>query len=205
MKVIVTGFEPFNHESINPSQAIVEALPNQIKDKTIIKVIEPVALKTSAVKLAKVIADEQPDYVLCLGQAGGRNAISVERVALNLNDFRIPDNDGNQPLDEVINSEGPTAYLATLPIKRIVKELRDAGFKAEISNSAGTFVCNYLMYAALDLCADSNIKAGFVHVPYADEQQRTPSMPLAAMIEAVKLIIETIDCQEIKSIEGKIA
>ena len=148
MKIIVTGFDPFGGETINPSIECVKALP-EIEGVELIRLELPTVFKESAIRLNEVINDVKPDAILSVGQAGGRAGITMERIAINVDDARIPDNISQQPIDEAIQSEGEAAYFTTLPIKRIVKAIREAGIPAEVSNSAGTFVCNHIMYQAL--------------------------------------------------------
>lgn len=197
MKILVTGFDPFGGESINPSTEVLKKLPDYINGNKIIKCeIETVAYK-SLDKIKNIIIDEKPDIVLSLGQAGGRKTISVEKVAINLNDFRIKDNEGNQIIDEKIFDDGDTAYFSTLPIKAIVKKLIDNNIPATISYSAGTFVCNHVMYGVLYMCERyfSNIKSGFIHIPFIKEQVKdldTPYMHLEDIVCGVILSIEAI-------------
>ena len=157
MKIIVTGFDPFGGEKINPSIECVKALP-EIEGVELIRLELPTVFKESAKRLNEVINEVKPDAVLSVGQAGGRPGITMERIAINVDDARIPDNISQQPIDETIQTEGAAAYFSTLPIKRIVKAIREAGISAEVSNTAGTFVCNHIMYQRLkshlkrDLC-----------------------------------------------------
>ena len=161
MKIIVTGFDPFGGETINPSIECVKALP-EIEGVELIRLELPTVFKESAKRLNEVINDVKPDAVLSVGQAGGRPGITMERIAINVDDARIPDNISQQPIDEAIQLDGEAAYFTTLPIKRIVKAIREAGIPAEVSNSAGTFVCNHIMYQALFAAtkADKPFKAG---------------------------------------------
>lgn len=210
MKIIVTGFDPFGGEKINPSIECVKALPG-IKGVELIRLELPTVFKESAVRLNEVINKVKPDAVLSVGQAGGRPGITMERVAINVDDARIPDNISQQPIDETIQTEGAAAYFSTLPIKRIVKAIREAGFSAEVSNSAGTFVCNHIMYQALFAAtkADKPFKAGFMHIPFIPEQTTDkPSLPLEESTKALQIAIETIrdylNDEDIKVQEGAI-
>jgi len=153
----------------------------------------------------------KPDAVLSVGQAGGRPGITMERIAINVDDARIPDNISQQPIDETIQTEGEAAYFTTLPIKRIVKAIREAGISAEVSNSAGTFVCNHIMYQSLFAAtkADKPFKAGFMHIPFIPEQTTDkPSLPLEESTRALQIAIETIrdylNDEDIKVQEGTI-
>ena len=194
MKIIVTGFDPFGGEKINPSIECVKALP-EIEGVEIFRVELPTVFKESANRLNEVINDVKPDAVLCVGQAGGRPGITMERIAINVDDARIPDNISQQPIDEAIQLDGEAAYFTTLPIKRIVNAIRKAGIPAEVSNTAGTFVCNHIMYQALFTAtkADKPFKAGFMHIPFIPEQTTDkPSLPLEESTKALQIAIETI-------------
>lgn len=210
MKIIVTGFDPFGGEKINPSIECVKALP-EIEGVELIRLELPTVFKESAKRLNEVINDVKPDAVLCVGQAGGRPGITMERIAINVDDARIPDNISQQPIDETIQTEGEAAYFTTLPIKRIVKAIREAGISAEVSNSAGTFVCNHIMYQSLFAAtkADKPFKAGFMHIPFIPEQTTDkPSLPLEESTRALQIAIETIrdylNDEDIKVQEGTI-
>jgi len=210
MKIIVTGFDPFGGETINPSIECVKALP-EIEGVELIRLELPTVFKESAKRLNEVINDVKPDAVLSVGQAGGRPGITMERIAINVDDARIPDNISQQPIDETIQTEGEAAYFTTLPIKRIVKAIREAGISAEVSNSAGTFVCNHIMYQALFAAtkADKPFKAGFMHIPFIPEQTTDkPSLPLEESTKALQIAIETIldyiNDEDIKVQEGAI-
>jgi len=206
----VTGFDPFGGETINPSIECVKALP-EIEGVELIRLELPTVFKESAKRLNEVINDVKPDAVLSVGQAGGRPGITMERIAINVDDARIPDNISQQPIDEAIQLDGEAAYFTTLPIKRIVKAIREAGILAEVSNSAGTFVCNHIMYQALFAAtkADKPFKAGFMHIPFIPEQTTDkPSLPLEESTKAVQIAIETIrdyiNDEDIKVQEGAI-
>ena len=210
MKIIVTGFDPFGGETINPSIECVKALP-EIEGVELIRLELPTVFKESAKRLNEVINDVKPDAVLSVGQAGGRPGITMERIAINVDDARIPDNISQQPIDEAIQLDGEAAYFTTLPIKRIVKAIREAGILAEVSNSAGTFVCNHIMYQALFAAtkADKPFKAGFMHIPFIPEQTKDkPSLPLEESTKALQISIETIrdylHDEDIKVQEGAI-
>ena len=210
MKIIVTGFDPFGGETINPSIECVKALP-EIEGVELIRLELPTVFKESAIRLNEVINDVKPDAVLSVGQAGGRAGITMERIAINVDDARIPDNISQQPIDEEIQVEGEAAYFSTLPIKRIVKAIREAGISAEVSNSAGTFVCNHIMYQALFAAtkADKPFKAGFMHIPFIPEQTTDkPSLSLEESTKALQIAIETIrdyiNDEDIKVQEGAI-
>ena len=210
MKIIVTGFDPFGGEKINPSIECVKALPD-IEGVELIRLELPTVFKESAKRLNEVINDVKPDAVLSVGQAGGRPGITMERIAINVDDARIPDNISQQPIDEAIQLDGEAAYFTTLPIKRIVNAIREAGISAEVSNSAGTFVCNHIMYQSLFAAtkADKPFKAGFMHIPFIPEQTTDkPSLPLEESTRALQIAIETIrdylNDEDIKVQEGTI-
>ena len=198
MKIMITGFDAFGGEMINPALEIVNLLPNNLLGHSIVKVVLPTAFYHSKAVLAAAVSQEKPDVVLSIGQAGGTTSIRVERVAINQDDARIPDNEGQQPIDCVIEETGEAAYFSTLPIKRMVSDLQRKGIPAQVSNSAGTFVCNHVMYQALYLAKQEypQMLAGFVHVPFLPEQVTTkpnqPSMSKKVMFDAVIQMLTTI-------------
>lgn len=199
MKIVVTGFDPFGGETINPAYEAVKLLPDTINGAAIVKVEVPTVFGDSGVRLRQAIEKEQPDVVVCVGQAGGRSAVSFERVAINLIEARIPDNKGNQPLGEKIKEDGENAYFTSLPIKAMVKHTTDQGLPAYISYTAGTFVCNEIMYQLLYLIAKEfpTIKGGFIHVPFEPGQVigkpvDTPSMPIPTIAKTLEFALEAI-------------
>ncbi len=198
MKILVTGFEPFGGETRNPSAEVVERLPDRIDGAEVIKLILPVVRGVSSTAIQNAVENFRPDVVLSIGQAGGRSVISVERVAVNLDDYRIPDNEGNQPVDEPIVSGGPDGYFCTVPVKKIVSAIQAVGIPAQQSLSAGTFVCNHVMYGTGHLLATrySDAKFGFIHIPYLPEQVANkpgqPSMSLELSVKAIETAIECI-------------
>ncbi len=195
--ILITGFEPFDNESINPSWQAVNALPEQIDAYKIYKLELPTEFKGSTKILKDKVQELKPEIVICVGQAGGRRPITIERVAINVLDYSIKDNSGYQPIDELISKTGPAAYFSTLPIKKIVEKVKEANISCAISNSAGTFVCNSVMYTLLDITNNyyPNTKAGFIHVPFSDEQvkdkENTPSMKIEDMSKALMIAIKT--------------
>ncbi len=195
MKVLITGFDSFGGEPINPSSLAVSSLPEHIDNITIKKITLPTVFKESSRVLEKNIIEFSPNIIICVGQAGGRDNITIERVAINIDDARIPDNYNNKPVDEQIRHDGESAYFSTLPIKAIVDTLIKNNIPASISNTAGTFVCNHIMYESLYLANTkyTDIKSGFIHIPYIKEQIKgkpnTPFMELDTIISALKLII----------------
>lgn len=190
--VLVTGFEPFGGEDTNPSWEICRALPEAIGHARVEILRVPTEFRLAIEEVAAEIEELEPAIVLMLGQAGGRAALSVERVAINVDDARIADNAGSQPVDEAIAPAGPAAYFATVPIKAMVRAIREAQVPAEVSNSAGTFVCNHLFYGVLHFLAASGrgTRAGFIHVPWLDTQAcgrpGEPSMALGTMVRGVE-------------------
>ncbi len=193
--ILVTGFTPFGGEKINPSWQIVKALPELIERYRVEKLRVPTEFGKSISLVTKAIDKLKPDIVLCLGQAGGRAQMSVERVAINVNDARIADNAGAQPIDEAIADDAPAAYFCTLPVKAMAQAMMDQHIPAEVSNTAGTFVCNHLIFGVLHHIATKRypIRAGFMHVPFVDSQvvgrDDVASLTLPAMIEATKAAI----------------
>ena len=193
--VLVTGFEPFGGEALNPSWEVCERLPREIAGHRVETCLVPCAFRQAIEVVADAIERHRPAVVISLGQAGGRNAVGVERVAINVDDARIADNAGAQPVDEPIAPDGPAAHFATIPVKAVAAAIRAAGVPAEVSNTAGTFVCNHLMYGVLHFIAARGhaTRAGFIHVPYAEEQvlekPAVASMAVASMVKAVEAAI----------------
>lgn len=205
MKVLVTGFEPFNGRDINPSQLILERLEAP-EGVTLIKELLPVEFKTTIEILKSLLKEHQPDVVLSLGQAGNRPEIAVERVAINLDNVRsangkreLPDNAGDTPVDMCIIEDGAAAYFSTLPVWGMIEAIQDAGVDAVVSYSAGTYVCNHVMYTVLHEAATNypNMKAGFVHVPFLPEQNPTTgyTMELKEMVKSIQACVEFICLQ----------
>ena len=194
-KILITGFDPFDGQSINPSSEIIKKLNDLDQTYQLIKLQVPVVFEESANLVIPMIIQEKPDVIILLGQAGGRKEISLERVAINIDDARIPDNKNNQPVDQVIKPDGKNAYFSTLPIRTIVNQLKD--YPIGISNSAWTYVCNHLMYQVLYTLDIHHIqaKAGFIHVPFLPEQTNDPSifsMSLDQMVHLINQVIHVI-------------
>lgn len=191
--VLVTGFDPFGGERVNPSRMAVQALhDSRIAGHRVIGAELPTVFGQSVQALRDLLRQHRPTLVLCTGQAGGRGALSLERVAINVDDARIPDNRGAQPVDCAVAPEGPAAYFTGLPIKAIRQALLEAGINAEVSQTAGTFVCNHVFYGLMHELARPEwrgVRGGFVHVPWLPEQGQ-PSMRLAEIVEGLKLAIE---------------
>ena len=210
MKVLVTGFEPFGGETVNPAQQIVERLPQQVAGAQVVRRIVPCVFGRSIEAVRQAVEQERPDVVICIGQSGGRDAICPERVAINISDARIPDNAGNQPIDEPIFADGQNAYFSTLPIKAIAAAVRQAGIPCQVSNTAGTYVCNHLMYGLLYHIQRSfpGVRGGFIHVPFlphqVEQKPGTPSLPLDDMVQAILIAIETCvnTRQDVHTAEG---
>ena len=214
MKILLTGFDPFGGESINPSWEVVRRIPRKIKDAEIKGIQIPTVFQKSFEVLKKEVESFNPDVVICVGQAGGRQGITPERIAINIDDARIADNEENQPIDFPIQEDGDSAFFSTLPIKAMVDKMIASGYPASVSNSAGTFVCNHIMYQILYFAAkfQPTLKAGFIHVPFLPEQVKEknqyPSMNLEEMVQALTLSVETVieyhDKEDLKVIGGAI-
>ena len=198
MKILVTGFDPFGGEKVNPALEAVKSLPSEIHGAEIHWVEIPTVFYKAADVLETAIVRFQPDAVLCIGQAGGRASLTPERVAINQDDARIPDNQGNQPIDTPIRLDGQAAYFSTLPIKAMVQAIKEEGLPATVSNTAGTFVCNHLMYQALYLADKKfpHMRTGFMHIPYMTEQvinkPNTASMNLTDIVRGIEAAIGAI-------------
>ncbi|QPF73831.1 pyroglutamyl-peptidase I [Roseateles sp. DAIF2] len=194
-KILLTGFEPFGGEPVNPAWEIARALDGEALDGArIVARRLPCVFGAALDTLAAAIAETRPRLVLALGQAGGRCDLSIERVAINVDDARIADNAGAQPVDAPVLVGGPAAYFTTLPIKAMVAGLRAAGYPASVSQSAGTFVCNHVFYGLQHALAGSGVRSGFMHIPYLPEQAARhpgqPSLPLATLIDGTRLALE---------------
>ena len=191
-KILVTGFEPFATSSLNPSGEIVKAL---IGDDLVTAIL-PVVFGQASAQLRELIDLHKPSAVLCLGQAEGRSEITPERIAINLDNARIADNAGNQPLEQRIMANGPDGHFSTLPIEKMVASMKAAGIPASISLSAGTFVCNHIFYLLQDYLKDSSVKSGFMHVPLMDEQRKEyptlPTMPIKQMVAGVEIALNVL-------------
>jgi pyroglutamyl-peptidase len=194
-KVLVTGFEPFDGQHINPSLEAIKKLSSIMFNAEIHILSVPTVFRESIRLVIKEIEQIKPDIVILVGQAGGRKEISIERIAINVDDANIPDNRGIKPINQPIVKDGPNAYFSTLPIYKIVEHLNHNDILASISNTAGTYVCNHLMYGILHHITTFNlhVKAGFIHVPFLHEQvlnQKFFSMSLEDITKAVSLSIE---------------
>ena len=199
MNILITGFAPFGGETINPSYEAVRLLPDEIAGHTIKKQELPVTFQGAPVLLAEKVRAIRPDVLISVGQAGGRPDITPERVAINLMDARIPDNDGFSPVDIPVEKDGETAYFTTLPVKKMVEAMKEAGISAGLSYSAGSYVCNTVMYAGLYLATREfpGMRAGFIHVPFIPEQLKgkkegTPAMELSMIAKGLEAAIRAL-------------
>lgn len=212
MKILVTGFDPFGGEPINPAIESVKRLPDNIAGAEIIKLEIPTVRKKSLEKIEEAINEHNPDVILSIGQAGGRFDISIERVGINLDDFRIPDNEGNQTIDEPIFPDGENAYFVKLPVKAMVQNVQKNNIPASVSYTAGTFVCNHVLYGVMYLIEKKykGKKSGFIHIPFLPEQvvdkRNTPSMELSTIVKGLTAAIEAIvkNDEDIKEVGGTV-
>lgn len=194
--ILLTGFEPFGGDASNPSGDAVRLVEDAWdRPETLVVAVLPVTFTGAAAQLRELIAVHGPDVVIAAGLAGGRPMIGIERIAVNLVDARIPDNDGQQPIDQPSIAGAPAAAFATLPVKAIAAAIGAAGIPAEVSHSAGTFVCNHVFFAALD-AVPTGVAAGFIHVPWAAEADadlaaERPELSLADIARALRLAIDT--------------
>lgn len=198
MKILLTGFDPFGIDTVNPALEAVKLVSGNVAGAQIIKQVVPTAFGKSIDVVYNAMKEHKPDAVLCIGQAGGRFALTPEKVAINFIDARINDNEGCQPFDAQVFEDGPDAYFSTLPIKAMVNEIQACGIPAQISYSAGTFVCNSLMYGVLYHIAHElpSMRGGFMHVPFIPEQvlmrPSTPSMALSDITSGIEAAIKAI-------------
>lgn len=212
MKVLITGFDPFGGETINPAWEAVKVIRDEIAGAQVVKMQIPTVVNKSIEKIHEKMKELQPDIVISVGQAGGRFGVTPERVAINLTDARIPDNEGNQPIDIPIFEDGETAYLSNLPVKAMVQAIKDAGYPSVLSNTAGTYICNHVMYGILYYIHKEfpSVRGGFIHVPYAVSQvvnkPGTPSMAIADITASLEAAIEAavVNQTDIKAVGGAI-
>ena len=213
MKALVTGFEPFGGEPINPALEALGRLPPRLGPLAIATRVLPAVFGKALDALEEAVRETEPDIVLCVGLAGGRAALSLERVAINIDDARIPDNKGRQPIDLPVVAGGPAAYFTNLPVKAAAAALRDAGLPAIVSNSAGTFVCNHVFYGLMHLAATRrlDLRGGFLHVPYlpsqAARQDGAPSMALDDIVRGIEIVLTIAASRrdDIEAAEGTIS
>lgn len=212
MKILVTGFDPFGGEPINPAIESVKRLPDNIAGAKIIKLEIPTVRKKSLEKIEKAINEHNPDVILSIGQAGGRFDISIERVGINLDDFRIPDNEGNQIIDEPVFPDGENSYFVKLPVKSMVQNVQKNNIPASVSYTAGTFVCNHVLYGVMYLIEKKykGKKSGFIHIPFLPQQvvdkRNMPSMELNTIVKGLTAAIEAIvkNNEDIKEVGGTV-
>ena len=194
-KLLITGFDPFGGENINPSWEAVKLLPEQVGQYQIHKLAIPTIFGTAAEMILTQAQQLHPDVIVSVGLAGGRDAVTPERIAVNIRDARIPDNRGVQPSGDRVVAEGPAAYFSTLPVEKMAEHIRQVGIPAAVSNTAGTFVCNDVLYSVLHHFAGTSVQAGFIHVPYLPSQG-TPNMELTDIVKALSAAIEALTAEE---------
>jgi pyroglutamyl-peptidase len=213
MKALVTGFEPFADDPVNPALEALRCLPGRLDRVEIATWTLPTTFGGSLDALDNALRATHPDLVLCVGLAGGRAALSLERIAINVDDARIPDNASQQPIDRAIVPGGPAAYFARLPVKAAVAALRQAGLPAIVSNTAGTFVCNHVFFGLMHYAATIRpaLRGGFLHVPYLPTQAArndgAPSMALADIVRGIEIVlaIAATRTEDIDTVEGAIS
>ena len=203
MIILVTGFDPFGKDTVNPSWEAVSRLPDEINGNRVIKMQLPTVIGRCVDLVAEAIERYHPDYVISVGQAAGRRGITVEKIAVNFNDFRIADNGGNQIRNQLIEDDGPAGYYTALPAEKIVEKITAEGLQASLSYHAGTFVCNHLMYGVRHYCQKNGlaVKSGFIHVPCIREQitdDRVPYMELKDIIRALTVALTAVSEEEEK-------
>ena len=193
-KLLITGFDPFGGENINPSWEAVKELPDRIGNWQITKMEIPTVFGSAADKVIAAAEGSRPDAILCIGQAGGRAAVTPEVIAINLQEARITDNIGNQPINIPVVADGPAAYFATVPIREMVQAIQTHSIPAALSYSAGAFVCNDVLYRLLHHFDGTDTQVGFIHVPYLPQQakENQPSLPQDKIVEALKLAISVL-------------
>lgn len=189
--MLITGFDPFGGKTVNPSWEAVKLLPDIVGDFMLCKLQIPTIFGEAAKTVLEKSASLAPDVILCVGQAGGRAAVTPERIAVNIRDARILDNAGNQPRGEFVVADGPAAYFATVPVEKMAESICTQQIHATVSNSAGAFVCNDTLYSLLHHYAGTDVQVGFIHIPYLPEQG-TPSLPLEAAVRALIAAIEVL-------------
>ena len=192
-RILVTGFEPFGGEKINSSWEAVLRLPDKIGEYELSKAQLPVVFGAAADRATELARGLHPDIILCIGQAGGRDAVTPELVGINLRYASIPDNAGRQPKDEPVSEGGREAYFSTLPVRRITEAINASGILSRVSYSAGAFVCNDVLYTLLEHFYGSDTRVGFIHVPCSSEQEKEPSMNIENIVRALEVAIKSID------------
>lgn len=190
-KLLITGFDPFGGETINPSWEAVKLLPEVIGEYEVHKMEIPTIFGLAAKTVLDKAAEVRPDVILCVGQAGGRSAVTPERIGINIRSARLPDNAGNQPVEQTIVPDGPDGIFSTVPVAKMAQAIQDAGLPGTVSNTAGAFVCNDTLYLLLHHYAGTDVRVGFIHVPYLP-QQGTPNMPLEQIVQALTAAISAL-------------
>lgn len=190
-RLLITGFDPFGGATVNPAWQAVKLLPDKIGDFEVHKLEIPTVFGEAAARVCAKAEEVQPHVILCIGQAGGRAAVTPERIGVNIRDAKIADNAGNMPQGEFCVPEGPAAYFSTVDVAAMAQAIRDAGLPGQVSNSAGAFVCNDTLYCLLHRFAGTEVKVGFIHVPYAPEQGQ-PSLPLEQTASALEAAINVV-------------
>lgn len=193
-RLLITGFDPFGGETVNPSWEAVRLLPEAVGAYRLTKLQIPTVFGQAAETVLTAARELRPDVILCIGQAGGRSAVTPEVVAINLREARIPDNAGYQPVNVPVVENAPAAYFSTVPVRTMVKAIQDAGLPAALSYSAGTFVCNDVLYTLLHFFDGIKTQVGFVHVPFLPEQAKdnAPCLPLPQIVQALTAAIESL-------------
>lgn len=190
-KLLITGFDPFDGETVNPSWEAVKLLPEVIGEYELCKLEIPTVFGLASQAVLEKAEQIRPDVILCTGQAGGRDAVTPERIGVNVRTARIPDNAGNVPQEQPVEPDGPDGLFATVPVTEMAKAICAAGLPGKISNTAGTFVCNDTLYTLLHRYQHTSVRVGFIHVPYLPEQG-TPSLPLSQIVEALTAAIKVL-------------
>ena len=192
-KLLITGFDPFGGEAVNPSWEAVRLLPEEIGACRLTRLRIPTVFGRAAETVLAAAEKLQPDVILCIGQAGGRSGVTPEVVAINLREARIPDNAGNQPSAVPVVKDAPAAYFSTVPVRAMVQAINDEGIPAALSYSAGTFVCNDVLYSLLHHYHGTQTKVGFIHVPFLPEQAKdnAPRLLLMQIVQALTAAIES--------------
>lgn len=187
-KLLITGFDPFGGETINPAWEAVKLLPETIGEYAVTRLEIPTVFGKASEAVLEAACTLEPDRILCIGQAGGRKAVTPEMIGVNLRHARIADNAGNQPLDEAIVPDGPAAYFATVPVRAMAQAMEELGLPPAVSYSAGVYVCNDTLYTLLHHYDKTDVQVGFIHVPFLPQQapEGVPSMPLADIVRALE-------------------
>lgn len=192
-KLLITGFEPFGPDSINPSWEAVKLLPTEINGYALTKMQLPVVFSKAAEMVISAAKESNPDVILCIGLAGGRAAINPELLGINLRHGAAPDNNGYKATYEKIIEDGAAAYFSTLPVQKIAEAINKQGIPSHPSHSAGTYICNDVLYSLLHHFNNTATKVGFIHVPYSDNLKKEPSMEMSQIVKALTTAIENID------------